>query len=224
MEKGSPDREQGNVFGGSSPTGGLGRHLPTFSKKITDGAVEAAELSKNKGLLSEDEIVSTISEQDEARKVGETVTEEKAKEKSKDLIISFRAAFSGLMISLVDSAPSEIAVVTFKNVNAIATWDMLRTTDSTIYITVTGVQIDNMVPNAPFPVAVCPIDMQRTQLNNEGAETGAPVEATPPLLVVGLSFAPRHKSGIVVSFIAFHRFVFVHRAIFGSPFSLLFSA
>jgi hypothetical protein len=57
-----------------------------------------------------------------------------------------------------------------------------------------------MIPNAPFPVAVCPFDsLPKGALvdsplgQNTGAEGG-----TPPMLVVGVSFAPRHSSGVVV--------------------------
>jgi hypothetical protein len=113
----------------------------------------------------------------------------------RNLVVSFRAAFSGLTISLVDAAPSEIAVASFVNINALATWDTLRASDSTIYITVTSLQVDNMVPNSPFPVAVCPFDVPHHGRNDETAIS----EADSPLLVVGLSFAPKHKSGILVS-------------------------
>jgi len=107
-----------------------------------------------------------------------------------DLIISFRAAFQGLVVSLIDSAPSEICVISLSNVNALATWNMLRTATSTAYITITSLQIDNMVPNAPFAVAVS------GEQNGTGDSDQSQSDA--PLLVVGISFAPRHKSGIVV--------------------------
>jgi len=200
IQKFHAESEQLAYFAPSSPTGGLGQLRSTFWKPITDGAAKAVDLHSKMELPSEDEVVKDISATGQMGKRTESPLTKESSETSKDLIISFRAAFSGLVVSLVDSAPSEIAVATFKNMNAIATWDMLRNTDSTIYITVTGIQIDNMVPNAPFPVAVCPFDLQRGTPNNDGTETEAGVKATPPLLVVGLSFAPRHKSGIVVSF------------------------
>ena len=49
------------------------------------------------------------------------------------VILSFRASFSGFIISLVDNTPSEIALISFKNVNALATWNTERTTDSTVF-------------------------------------------------------------------------------------------
>jgi hypothetical protein len=57
---------------------------------------------------------------------------------------------------------------------------------------VKSVQIDNMVPNAPFAVAVCPSDPPRNASKNSEPPD------VPPLLVVGLSFAPKHKSQILV--------------------------
>lgn len=199
MEKDFSEREQGNIYSSSSPTGGLGRLRSSFYKAILDGATNAAERQKKKELKAEEEVVRAIfAKEDLHEQIHPSVSTEQSLKKSKDLVISFRAAFSGLVISLIDSAPSEIAVATFKNVNAIATWDMLRNTDSTIYVTVTGFQVDNMVPNAPFPVAVCPFELQRGSSSNEGAGTTAGGRAVPPLLVIGLSFAPRHKSGIVV--------------------------
>lgn len=107
-----------------------------------------------------------------------------------EFVISYRISLSELTVSLIDSSPSEIAVLSFKNINAIGTWNTRQTTDSTVFVTVTSLQVDNMLPNAAFPVAVCPDD--KTKLDSE---TVVP----PPLLVIGLSLAPKHKSGIMVS-------------------------
>jgi hypothetical protein len=113
-----------------------------------------------------------------------------------DQIYSFRAAFSGFVFSLVDSVPSEIAVVSLKNFNVLARWNAMRTTDASVIVSVGWLQVDNHVPNAPFPVAVRPDDC----MTSAGTETTEPGEnASSPLLVVGLAFAPRHTSGIVVS-------------------------
>lgn len=120
----------------------------------------------------------------------------------RDLIISFRASFQGFALSLVDSAPTEICVITLKNVNALASWNILRTTASTMYFTITSVQVDNMLPNAPFPVAVYPMSLGSRKAKasepNEVDSIGR-AESNPPILVIGVSFAPRHKSGTVVS-------------------------
>lgn len=179
---------------GATPSHGASPELPSFTKTIIEAAVEAAEILRTKTLPSEDDALKlAIAPGEKIDAPNETGPIAQA-EKARDLVISFRAAISGLMVSFVDSAPSEIAVATFKNMNAIATWDTQRATDSTIYITVTSVQVDNMVPNAPFPVAICSFDQPR----NAGTDTTATSDS-PPMLVIGLSLAPRHKSGIVVS-------------------------
>jgi hypothetical protein len=173
--------------------------LPLVFKATVQGAGIAAEMRKSQMLTSESEINFEI------QKTENGMTEYKNENSSsesmsqvtetRNLIVSFRAAFSGLTLSLVDSAPSEIAVATFNNINALATWDTLRASDSTIFITVASLQVDNMVPNSPFPVAVCPFDFPHHGRNDETSTS----EADSPLLVVGLSFAPKHKSRILVS-------------------------
>lgn len=108
---------------------------------------------------------------------------------NRNLSISLRASFSCFRISFIDSCPAEVLVLTMENFNALATWDLLRRSDSTVYITLADLQVDNMVPNVPFPVAV-------SRLNSQSSTTG---ENISPLLVVGASIAPRHSSGIAVS-------------------------
>ena len=173
--------------------------LPFAFKAIVQGAGVAAEMRKLHSLPSESEIklalqraegsIDELNYENSTESISQSST-------LRNLIISFRAAFSGLTVSFVDSAPSEIAVATFSNINALATWDTLRASDSTIYVTVTSLQVDNMVPNSPFPVAVCPFDVPHHGGRNEDTTIS---DADSPLLVVGLSFAPKHKSGILVS-------------------------
>jgi hypothetical protein len=114
-----------------------------------------------------------------------------------DQIYSFRAAFSGFVFSLVDSVPSEIAVVTLKNFNVLARWNVMRTTDASVIVSIGWLQVDNHVPSAPFPVAVRPDDSMKEDGTSAGTEPGE--NAASPLLVVGLAFAPLHTTGIVVS-------------------------
>jgi hypothetical protein len=110
-----------------------------------------------------------------------------------DRIYSFRAEFSGFIFSLVDSAPAEIAVVSLRNVNALARWNALRTTDASLILSVGWLQVDNHVPSAPFKVAVRPDISAKPALQEEiGIDSS-------PLLVVALAFAPKHKSEILVS-------------------------
>lgn len=193
MKNSSLEQDPENLIEKRPPYGGT-TQSPSFIKAIIAGAIDAAELRSQKMLLFEDDAVSEAFAPRERIGITKVNEEVVGLDNSKELVVSFRAAFSAFIVSLVDSAPSEIAVATFKNMNAIATWGMQRATDSTIYITVTSVQVDNMVPNAPFPVAVCPFDQPR----NIGTEADGTPEDSAPLLVIGLSFAPRHKSGIVV--------------------------
>lgn len=171
--------------------------LPFAFKAIVHGAGVAAEMRKTHTLPSESEIKLALQQAESgSNKLNYGNSSDNAiQSASRNLIVSFRAAFSGLTVSLIDAAPSEIAVATFKNINALATWDTLRVSDSTIYVTVTSLQVDNMVPNSPFPVAVCPFD----QPNHGRSDDNSIPDTDSPLLVVGISFAPRHKSGILVS-------------------------
>lgn len=110
------------------------------------------------------------------------------------VLVSFRMAFNGFIFSMVDSSPSEIAVVTLKNLNALASWNTTRTCDSTVYVTIAHFQVDNMLPNSPYPVAISP-DEQKSDGEESGTDANS---STPPLLVLGLSFGPLHKSGIPI--------------------------
>ena len=107
-----------------------------------------------------------------------------------DKVYSFRVEFSGFLFSLVDSAPSEIALVSLRNVNALARWNSLRSTDATLLLSIGWLQVDNHIPSAPFKVAVRP-DIPRQEEEEGGLDSS-------PLLVVAVAFAPEHKSKIVV--------------------------
>ncbi|GKY92046.1 hypothetical protein MPSEU_000176100 [Mayamaea pseudoterrestris] len=171
-----------------------------YSREMEDGAYFANELLKDKSLLGEDDAILKM--------ILDPVTISTSHRNSieladtipfrQEMIVSLRAAFRGLIVSLVDSAPSEICVISLENINAIATFDWLRTSGSTMYITVTSLQVDNMVPNAPFPVAIAPLDL----LNREASARlplgcGDTILPTAPLLVIGVSIAPKHSTGVV---------------------------
>jgi len=122
-----------------------------------------------------------------------------------DTLFSFRASFHGFSCSLIDNNPSEIALITLKDVSVSANWNKKRTTDGAALISVGWLQVDNYVPSAPFPVAVCPVtvkqkmeQMKTVDENQEDHETDEEGQPS-PLMMVGLTFAPRHKSGILVS-------------------------
>ena len=171
---------------------------PIITREISAAAATTVDLLANSSLPTEEDVVNkafgdgySVPEPKEF----EILAEERI-QSGKDMIISLRASFSGFVVSLVDSAPSEIAVLALRNVNALATWNTKRTTDATVYITITDIQVDNMVPNAPFPVAMTRDEESRENTGDDAA--GGTVADASPLLVVGLSFAPKHKSGIVV--------------------------
>jgi hypothetical protein len=195
-----------NPFSDESSFGGEYK-LPktsSVSQTVIKAAQETALLRLKHGLPTEEELCSKgyVDERAVNEQEVEGEGEEACSQNEKDLQISLRVALQGFFISLVDSAPSEIAVLTLKNVNAIATWNVKRTADATVFITVTDLQVDNMIPNAPFPVAISPNRKGTSTLADE-AERGAKTSETDmaPVLVVGLSFAPRHKTGTVVRLI-----------------------
>ena len=109
---------------------------------------------------------------------------------SLDKVFSLRLEFSGFIFSLVDSAPSEIALASLRNVNALARWNNLRSTEATVLLSIGWLQIDNHIPSAPFKVSVRP-DIPKQQDDERGPESS-------PLLVVAVALAPEHKSKIVV--------------------------
>lgn len=116
-----------------------------------------------------------------------------------DTIFSFRAEFTGFIFSLVDSAPSEIAVASLRNFNILARWNALRSTDASMIFSIGWLQVDNHVPSAPFKVAVRPNTSARQVLpEDRGANGGMPGVDKSPLLVIALAFAPKHKSEILV--------------------------
>ena len=124
---------------------------------------------------------------------------------SSDQVYSVRAEFSGFLVSIVDSAPSEIATVCLKNFNALSSWNAQRTTDASAILSIGWLQVDNHVPSAPFPIAVRPDDRLRdlTKIDDKASATSEKPEydtfGSSPLLMIGLAFAPKHQSGIVVS-------------------------
>lgn len=111
-----------------------------------------------------------------------------------NMSVSFRISLSGLRISFIDSAPSELFVASLSNINAIGSYDWLQTTDSTFYFTISDLQVDNMIPNVPYLVAVSRLDSARLAATSGDEAT----DAKAPILVAGFSCAPKHESGITV--------------------------
>lgn len=167
-----------------------------MSKLATKASLEASQMLASGVLLSEGEAkrMAFFGRADETS----LVSLRRDESLSSDRIFSFRAALTGFTCSFVDSAPSEIALVSLKNVNALARWNANRTADGSVIISVGWLQIDNHVPSAPFPVAVSPDEENLGQEEGErGEEVTKKTGVSSPLLLVGITFAPVHKSGIL---------------------------
>ncbi|GAX25821.1 hypothetical protein FisN_17Lh220 [Fistulifera solaris] len=171
-------------------------NMSAISQLIAHAASETVITRRKEKLPSEMEVINKKLH----RKINASTPNPKRNaEQNGDLQISVRVSLRGVVVSLVDSAPSEIAVLTLKNLNGIASWNQYRTTNAAVIITITDLQMDNMISNAPFPVAVSPI---REDFSQGGTFLTEPRSAdcdkqTPPVLVIGLSFAPKHKTGTV---------------------------
>lgn len=118
---------------------------------------------------------------------------------------SVRLSFSGFIFSLVDSSPSEICTIAVDNINAMAKWNQLRTSDASFLLSVGWLQVDNHIPSAPFPVAISPDgneshESSKDVINPTESREGTPETNAPPLLFLGVEIAPKHSSGIVVSY------------------------
>jgi hypothetical protein len=113
--------------------------------------------------------------------------------KENDCNYSFRASFRGLVFSLVDRFPSEVGVVTIRNIRAMSEWNARRSKESTAALDIGWIQIDNHCPNAPFPVVLSPTPPRIENVVVDADDIERPVLS---LVVV---VAPRHKSDILVS-------------------------
>jgi hypothetical protein len=172
----------------------LRRRSPRQAMNDLSGDIED-ESTKNKIVSGIDSLVAIMQNRSQANRLGEidpALEEKTGVEPKRNLSISFRASFCCLRASLIDSSPAELLVLTMENLNAIATWDSLRLSDSTAYITLADLQVDNMVPDAPFPVAISRLTSQSSK---------DIVSPKSPLLVVGVSIAPSDSSGIVVRYV-----------------------
>jgi hypothetical protein len=130
----------------------ISSNLEDFTPMATEGANAAIEISKSETLPNETDAKrkALFSSLNNGTKVGASSND------VIDTIFSLRAEFSGFIFSLVDSAPSEIAVASCRNVNVLTRWNKLRTADASVLLSVGWLQVDNHVPNAPFKVAVRP--------------------------------------------------------------------
>lgn len=170
-----------------------------FTREISEATTATVTILKSRELPTEDEARgkalaeagSSLKKSHEPKAVPRGLGDE---------TYSIRVDFGGFLFSLVDSVPSEIAIASFKSITALARWNKLRTSDATMIASIGWIQVDNHVPNAPFKVALRPEKSGRSTDSVENISNGT-VKSS-PLLVLALSFAPKHKSGIVVSFVS----------------------
>lgn len=171
-----------------------------FIAEIRESATSAFSLYAN-GQIPEEDNARKDALYAELEKVAEATMERHATNggSEMDQIYSVRAEFSGFLFSLVDSAPSEIAVATLRNFNVLGRWNGLRTKEASLILSVGWLQVDNHVPSAPFKVAVRPDTARRTPLDDADSSKGDSGDeaASSPLLMVAIAFAPKHNSGIV---------------------------
>ena len=170
---------QPGYAGGSSQAISRGEEL--LRQVATKAAMESVELKQSGKVPKESEVRREAS-------FNQQELELDSEDLENDIVFSFRGHFGGFLFSLVDSAPSEIAAVSVRGLDAAAKWNMKRTGDATALISIAWLQIDNHVPNAPYPVAVCPDQPDRGD---------APGKVKTPLLMLTLKFAPRHQSGVL---------------------------
>jgi len=129
-----------------------------------------------------------------------TIAHDNLSDNESDHIFSFKASFGGLLLSFVDSEPSEIAVACLREVQAAANWNAQRTEDALAGIRVGWLQVDNHCPSASFPVAIFPDLRSREAIRSPSSYN---TEQQSPFLTVQMSFAPKHSSGIAVSSLKF---------------------
>eukprot|EP00980_Cylindrotheca_fusiformis_P027998 scaffold22575_cov141-Cylindrotheca_fusiformis.AAC.29 len=163
-----------------------------FTREIMDAGLATIERVNSQQLPGENDAKRNAVVGDGAGSKG---VDDSTEQMEFDEVYSFRAEFGGFVFSFVDSVPSEIAVASMRNINALARWSKLRTTEASVIISVGWVQVDNHVPSAPFKVAVRPDEDDSSR--EETSRTSADVSRSAPLLVVALAFSPKHKSGIV---------------------------
>lgn len=110
-----------------------------------------------------------------------------------DFNFHFQLSVSGLLLSLVDKAPSEVAVLSMKKIEAMGAWNKLRSRDASLNLSIGWIQFDNHCPNAPFAVALCP------SIRNQDDDDDTENHMDQSVITLAAIIAPKHKSNIMVS-------------------------
>lgn len=106
---------------------------------------------------------------------------------------SIEISLSGVLLSTIDSVPSEIAVFSAKNLHFATKWTNDQKTDTTAIVTIGCVQVDNFCPNSPFPVSLYPKERE-----NDDPDEILSFDESSPFLSMGCIIAPSHDSGMKV--------------------------
>lgn len=106
---------------------------------IIEGAYKTISLLSSQGLPGEDD-----AKRQAFFGTAQTTEDSLEHDSTKDLdqFYSFHASFSSIVFSLVDSSPTEIATVSFKNVTALAKWNALRTNAASGLVSIGWLQVD----------------------------------------------------------------------------------
>ena len=82
--------------------------------------------------------------------------------------MSVRVLLRGVIVSLVDAAPSEVATACVRDINVLVQWDKLGTNESALVMTLGYIQLDNHCPGSPYPVALYPTAVDKGGSGVEG--------------------------------------------------------
>jgi len=114
--------------------------------------------------------------------------------------ITCELSCSGFVFSIIDSSPTELAVISLHGVRAGATWNSLRNDYARSRILVGWFQLDNHCPGSVYPVALRPrLKVDGSWKDEEGSNVEnakKPFTADKPFLELKVDFAPRHRTGI----------------------------
>ena len=113
---------------------------------------------------------------------------------------SCELSFSGFTFSIIDSSPTELAVVSLHDVRVGASWNSLGKEYARSRIVVGWFQLDNHCPNSVYPVAIRPtIKADGNWKDKDDADVEhvkKAFTADEPFLELKIEFAPRHRTGI----------------------------
>ena len=123
-----------------------------------------------------------------------TCMREESREISTD--ISYEFLISGFIFSLIDSSPTELAVLSLHNVKVGASWNSSWKDYVRGRMTMAWLQLDNHCPSSPYPVAIRP-RVKVALEGNDGAErTKKKIATEKPFMELVIDLAPPHRTGI----------------------------